>query len=93
MRVIKSGRDKEWVVTCGGCGADLVYTGADIVVEEVARAFDGRAADVLSTPCRYIQPPKHKVCAVICPECGERVPVPEKATNRLPFAMDGGEWS
>lgn len=88
MRVIKSGREKEWVVACPYCGADLVYKHDDICVVNKSMAEMRKIKDAN----RFFDAPVIQVHAVVCPECCRHVQVPEKATNRKPFLVDGGDW-
>ena len=91
MRVIKSGREKEWFVTCPECGSDLVYKSEDIrMLEKRGRELFRKAFGAAS--CQHFEPPMQTVTAVRCPECDEAVEVPERAKGRRAFAVDGGEW-
>lgn len=94
MRVIKSGSDKEWLVTCRDCGADLMYTGRDVHTEDAAAHF--RKLKEVPQPVKYRAPEFPLVGSVtafvVCPECGCQVKVPLQAGCRTPYVHCGGDW-
>lgn len=90
MRVIKSGREKEWTVTCPRCAADLVYKSEDVVRKMVEVP---RFRSFIHSEVEGSHPTEQVInSVVVCPECGEHVKVPDRAQNRKLFLVDGGDW-
>lgn len=89
MRVIRSGRDKEWLVTCPSCGSDLVYKGEDVTMVDRREV----KADETMDERRYFVRADDEVPAVKCPECGRWAVVPGRAAQRRPFITEGDDWA
>ena len=79
MRIIKSGREKEWQITCPSCGTELAYKTEDISLKE-KRCGEYR--------CAFAHQVKTVVC---CAECGRDVDVPGFA-SQLREVVKEDEW-
>lgn len=92
MRIIVSGSDREYQLSCGCCGCLFAYRGGD-VRRVNAGEWQRARAQALGAPARLFQGKMPETMPVVdCPECGSTLRVPERAGERMAAPRQEGWW-